>query len=129
MVGIPVTGTLHLDQATQVMQVAAMLAREWEAVLCGHLAHVGRHHRVTLDMVGDSVKDLHRVGLHLHRVQSSEGLAGLGLHDNGGMTCLLVGLLGLLVALGFKKERLAQDNKKTNQENKNQMMHTIPRPP
>ena len=119
MVGIPVTSTLHLDQATQVMQVAAMLAREREAVLCGHLAHVGRHHRVTQDMVGDYVKDHQSVGLHLHRVQSSEGLAGLGLHDNGSITGLLVGLLGLLVALGFKKERLSQDNKKTNQENKN----------
>ena len=67
MVVIPVTRTLHLDQATQVMQVAAMLAREWEAVLCGHLAHVGRHHRVTQDMVGDYVKDHQSVGLHLHR--------------------------------------------------------------
>ena len=104
MVGIPVTSTLHLDQATQVMQVAAMLAREWEAVLCGHLAHVGWHHRVTpLDMVGDYVKDLHSVGLHLHRVQSSEGLAGLGLHDNDSITGLLVALLGLLVALHIEE--------------------------
>ena len=33
-----------------------------------------------------------------------------------GMTVLLVVLLGLLVTLAFKKERLAQDNKNTNQE-------------
>ena len=104
MVGIPVTSTLHLDQATQVMQVAAMLAREWEAVLCGHLAHVGRHHRVTQDKVGDLVQDLrHSVGLHLHRVHASEGLSGLGLHDNGSNTGLLVALLGLLVALHIEE--------------------------